>query len=403
MVKVVFIHPDLGIGGAERAVVDAALALKSRGYEVEFITSHHDPSHCFQETKDGSLKVTVAGDWLPRKIFSRFYALCAYIRMIYIAAYLVFFSAIRYDIIFCDQISACLPILKLRSAKVIFYCHFPDLLLTQRKTFWKRIYRAPLDFIEEKTTGMADCVLVNSKFTAKVFHETFTRLKDVQPEVLYPIPDFSAFDLPVDAPDSNLMPLKSTTVFLSINRYERKKNLPLAIRALGRLLELRPQADVCLIMAGGYDDRVTENVEHYQELVSLSEKLGLQNRVTFLRSFTDAQKRTLLQHSSCLIYTPDREHFGIVPIEAMYMKCPVIAMRSGGPLETVEDSVTGFLCTPESEEEVAASMLKFVEDPELKSKFGEAGRLRVVNKFSFVNFTNKLDSLVQHFTLRMDS
>ena len=149
--------------------MDAAIALKSRGHQVEFVTSHHNPSHCFQETKDGTLKVTVAGDWLPRKIFNRFYALCAYIRMIYVAAYLVFFSSIRYDLIFCDQISACLPILKLRSAKVIFYCHFPDLLLTQRKTFWKQLYRAPLDFIEEKTTGMADCCLVNSKFTGKFF------------------------------------------------------------------------------------------------------------------------------------------------------------------------------------------------------------------------------------------
>ncbi|GFR99206.1 alpha-1,3/1,6-mannosyltransferase ALG2-like [Elysia marginata] len=403
MVRVVFIHPDLGIGGAERAVVDAALALKSRGHEVEFVTAHHDPSHCFQETKDGRLKVTVAGDWLPRKIFNRFYALCAYIRMIYVAAYLMFFSSIRYDIIFCDQISACLPILKLRAAKVIFYCHFPDLLLTQRKTFWKQMYRAPLDFIEEKTTGMADCILVNSKFTASVFHETFTHLQHIQPEVLYPIPDFSAFDLPVDAPDSSLMPLKSKTIFLSINRYERKKNIPLAIRAFGKLLEHKPGADASLIIAGGYDSRVVENVEHHQELVRLSKKLQLDQKVTFLQSFSDAQKRTLLNYSTCLVYTPDREHFGIVPIEAMYMKCPVIAIQSGGPLETIEDAVTGILCAPDNEEEVANAMLKFVEDPELSSKIGEAGRSRVTKMFSFVNFTNKLDSIVQHLTSRMDN
>ena len=59
MVRVVFVHPDLGIGGAERAVVDAALALKSRGHSVTFLTAHHDPSHCFQETRDGTLEVSV--------------------------------------------------------------------------------------------------------------------------------------------------------------------------------------------------------------------------------------------------------------------------------------------------------------------------------------------------------
>ena len=42
MVRVAFLHPDLGIGGAERLVVDAALALKSRGHEVTFVTAHHD-------------------------------------------------------------------------------------------------------------------------------------------------------------------------------------------------------------------------------------------------------------------------------------------------------------------------------------------------------------------------
>ena len=51
MVRVVFLHPDLGIGGAERLVIDAALALKSRGHEVTFVTAHHDDRHCFPETR----------------------------------------------------------------------------------------------------------------------------------------------------------------------------------------------------------------------------------------------------------------------------------------------------------------------------------------------------------------
>ena len=171
---------------------------------------------------------------------------------------------------------------------------------------------------------------------------------------------------------------------------------------LGKLMEQKPETDTCLIIAGGYDSRVIENVEHHKELVSLCEKLKLAEKVTFLQSFSDAQKRTLLKYSTCLIYTPDREHFGIVPIEAMYMKCPVIAIRSGGPLETIDDAVTGFLCSPDNEEEMASAMLKLVEDPSLSSKLGEAGKSRVTNMFSFVNFTNKLDSIIQHLTSSLD-
>lgn len=49
--KVTFLHLDLGIGGAERLVVDCAVQLRQIGYDVRVLTTHHDPSHCFSETK----------------------------------------------------------------------------------------------------------------------------------------------------------------------------------------------------------------------------------------------------------------------------------------------------------------------------------------------------------------
>lgn len=82
MTRITFLHPDLGIGGAERLVVDAALALKKNGHDVNFVTTHHDPDHCFSETRDGTIPVTVVGTWLPRHILGRFYAFCAYLRMV---------------------------------------------------------------------------------------------------------------------------------------------------------------------------------------------------------------------------------------------------------------------------------------------------------------------------------
>lgn len=51
--RIGFIHPDLGIGGAERLVVDAAVSLQQRGHEVVLFTSRHDPHRCFEETRDG--------------------------------------------------------------------------------------------------------------------------------------------------------------------------------------------------------------------------------------------------------------------------------------------------------------------------------------------------------------
>lgn len=52
---IVFFHPDLGIGGAERLVIDAAVGLQNRGHKVTIFTSHCDPKHCFDEARDGKL------------------------------------------------------------------------------------------------------------------------------------------------------------------------------------------------------------------------------------------------------------------------------------------------------------------------------------------------------------
>lgn len=56
--RIAFIHPDLGIGGAERLVVDAAVGLQELGHDVEIFTSWHDPNHCFEPTRNGELHVT---------------------------------------------------------------------------------------------------------------------------------------------------------------------------------------------------------------------------------------------------------------------------------------------------------------------------------------------------------
>ena len=51
--KIVFVHPDLGIGGAERLVIDAAVGLQGIGHKVTILTSYCDKGHCFEEARDG--------------------------------------------------------------------------------------------------------------------------------------------------------------------------------------------------------------------------------------------------------------------------------------------------------------------------------------------------------------
>lgn len=72
----------------------------------------------------------------------------------------------------------------------------------------------------------------------------------------------------------------------------------------------------------------------------------LSTQVWLLPSFLDAQRAALLAACIGVVYTPQNEHFGIVPLEAMASSRPVIACNSGGPKESIVHQVTGFLCDP---------------------------------------------------------
>ncbi|CAA0832463.1 UDP-Glycosyltransferase superfamily protein [Striga hermonthica] len=298
--NIAIIHPDLGI---ERLIVDAAVELSSKGHNVHIFTSYHDKTRCFEETVSGTFPVTVYGAFLPRHIFYRLHAVCAYLRCIFVALCVLFFYP-SFDVVIADQVSIVIPLMKMkRRSKVIFYCHFPDLLLAQHTTTLRRIYRKPIDFLEEITTGMADLILVNSKFTASTFAKTFKHLnsRGIRPAVLYPAVNVDQFG------ESNATKLS----FLSINRFERKKNIELAISAFAMIcnsqqgfLEGDSKDVLSLIVAGGFDRRLRENVEYLDELKALAEREGVTNQVQFITSCPTTERNTLLSQCLCVLYTP---------------------------------------------------------------------------------------------------
>ncbi|KAH0607517.1 uncharacterized protein H6S33_002551 [Morchella sextelata] len=410
--RILFIHPDLGIGGAERLVVDAAVGLQDRGHEVTIYTSHCDPRHCFDEARNGTLKVRVAGNSLfPPNILGRFSILCAILRQLHLTLHLLLTSELQnYDYIFVDQLSACIPFLRLFSptTRILFYCHFPDYLLASRTSVIKSLYRIPFDYLEALTTGLAHTIVVNSAFTKSVFRTAFPHIATT-PHVVYPCVD-TAPPRPRSGgtiePDPQLAH-DGRRILLSINRFERKKNIALAIRSFA-LLSPQERSATRLVLAGGYDSRVVENVAYHAELEALCESLGLKTAtskniisslsvpeetdVLFLLSIPASLKTYLLKTAALLLYTPDREHFGIVPLEAMLAGIPVLAVNSGGPLETVEDGVTGWL-RPQEEAawvEVIKTALFGMEEGEL-AEMGRQGRGRVVSEFSKERMAERLE------------
>lgn len=155
-----------------------------------------------------------------------------------------------------------------------------------------------------------------------------------------------------------------------------------------------------------------ENVVYHKELVKLASGLGLKTATTktivaalnvpddvdvlFLLSVPNTLKEMLLNSARLLIYTPSNEHFGIVPLEAMLAGVPVLAANTGGPLETVVEGKTGWLCPPDDVERWTAVMDKVLNKmtDDQVTKMGKAGVERVKNEFSDVKMAERIDGLI---------
>ena len=414
-----FVHPDLGIGGAERLVVDAAVGLQSRHHHhVRVFTSHHDRAHCFEETLS-TLSVSVYGDFLPQSLLGgRGKIACAIVRSLYLALSLLLRQP-RPDVLIVDQLSIALPLYALLApgTAILFYCHYPDLQLASRASLLQRLYRAPFDALEQWSMSYAQLVMVNSHFTRAVYLSTFTALAASHPPplVVYPSITFSAYDedhrRPVAADAAAILAIPaSTALFVSINRFERKKDIGLAIDAFAALRQRWPApstppppfASSLLILAGGFDPLNAENLAYVPELEQrcLALRLrparypSLDGDVVFLLSFSAAQRSALLSRALAVVYTPQREHFGIVPVEAMYARRVVIACDSGGPVESIEHGHTGFLCHPDATAFADAMERTLAMGEAERERMGRTGRERVQSKFGIEQFVGAFHQAV---------
>ena len=295
-----------------------------------------------------------------------------------------------WDVVVVDQVPTCIPLLRIFNRRVFYYCHYPDKLLCVERSSWlKKAYRFVLDYMEEITTAFANIIVFNSKFTENSFYSAFRILnkfrRKLKTAVLYPAQDFDNFERVYENESSAednpgeirfLSELASGSVeyFYSLNRYERKKNIPLALRAFARLKEKYPRTNLKMVHAGGYDLQCRENIEHFSELTALGESLGITADLILLKNVTNSERADLLKHSACVLYTPENEHFGIVPVEAMHCRTPVICCDSGGPRESVADGITGYLIPSEDIDGWVDKMAMLSRRRDVRKDMGEKGR-----------------------------
>ena len=165
--------------------------------------------------------------------------------------------------------------------------------------------------------------------------------------------------------------LESDALLLGmVCRIVEQKGIPYALQAFQRVSDCFPAAN--LVIAGDGDLR--------PQLEALAQELGIDAKVHWLGWRGDAVD--LIAAFDVLLLPSLWEGFGLVLLEAMSRRVPVIASRVSAIPEVVVHGETGILVEAREVDELATAMTRLLEDRALRQHMGLLGAARLEEHFS---------------------
>jgi glycosyltransferase involved in cell wall biosynthesis len=155
----------------------------------------------------------------------------------------------------------------------------------------------------------------------------------------------------------------------TVTRFEPQKANETFLRMVQRVLRQAPE--VATLIAGDGPQRL--------ELEALAAQLGIADRITFLGWRDDAVELLGVMDVFCM--SSRWEGCPMVLLEAMAMRCPVVATDIGGVREIVVAGETGYLVALDDPDAMAQAVLRLLAAPDQRERMGAAGRQRVERHF----------------------
>ena len=119
--------------------------------------------------------------------------------------------------------------------------------------------------------------------------------------------------------------------------------------------------------------------------------------ITFVGRLTDKEKHEVLSNSLGFMFPVENEDFGISAIEAMSHGIPVLAHRSGGPLEFIEDGINGMFFNKLKLEEFIHTLKDF-DDKCKRGLFNSSEIKKRVQRFDKERFKQEIKEFVERNT-----
>ena len=168
------------------------------------------------------------------------------------------------------------------------------------------------------------------------------------------------------------------------------KGVDISVRALAILHERGIAARLIVTDTQRIADWDQELDAYRRKVFALVESLGLEGSVEFRHADFNSMPQ-LYTESDVVVYpTLADEPLGLVPLEAMSCRRPVVGSSCGGIIETILDGKTGYLVEPGDPVSLAQALTTLLSNPDRAREMGEHGRQHVIHNFDIAQHVEAL-------------
>lgn len=225
--------------------------------------------------------------------------------------------------------------------------------------------------MEKKICERADRIIAVSNYTAESINKEY----NVSPEKITVIPDAvdtKRFNPSVDGNHIKERFDLQSDVILFVGRLDHTKGVQYLVEAFSMILKENPDAKLVIVGNG-----------------PMMRSLKNKKSIILAGSVSDTELPYFYAASDVVVLPSLMEGFGIVLLEAMATGKPCIAARAGGTEDVIEDGITGFFVPVADVRRLYDGIHTILSDGDLARKFGDAGRKRVEERFTWKKIAEK--------------
>ena len=238
--------------------------------------------------------------------------------------------------------------------------------------------------------GSSVCV-ANSEATKNDFESRYSPPSDWDCEVVHWGVDTSMF-VPLHRDDEDSVATHErirsryggSRLLLAVGRLAARKGYGLLLRAFANIHSSDSQIRLVIVGRGHLRSRLQRQAR----------ALGVADAVTIESGMPFEELAALFRSADLVVYPSYYEGQGLIPLEAMASGTPVVTVDHGPLPEMVDESV-GRLFVMGDPDSMAGAIMAELADPERLQEKGEAGRRRVLEKFTFEHDAGRFEAIYE--------